>query len=108
VNQPGVGDGWGEHGADHGRLDQWAGGLIVVNAESLGEATMNPSSLVSVQGAARIELVLGNPLASDDVGANRMRDKIPGVVGDQGSKLFFHGAMPVQIDKGSTDGGGYR
>jgi hypothetical protein len=64
-------------------------------------------SLVPIQEAFRIELVLINPLVGDDVGANRMRDKIPGVVGDQGSKLFFHGVMPIRIGEGSADGGGY-
>jgi hypothetical protein len=45
--------------------------------------------------------VLENPLAGDNVGANRMRDKIPGVVGDQGSTLFFHGVMPIWIGEGA-------
>jgi hypothetical protein len=48
--------------------------------------------------------VLKNPLAGDDVGANRARDKISGVVGDQGSKLFFYGVASVQIN---ADGKGY-
>jgi hypothetical protein len=52
--------------------------------------------------------VLENPFVSDDVGANGVRDKILGVVGDQGSKLFFHGVTPIQIDEGSTNGGGHR
>jgi hypothetical protein len=88
-------------------------------AGSLGEAVKNPTSLVLVQGAVKIELVLENPLADDelvlenpladdDVGANRTRDKISCVVGDQGNKLFFHGATLVRIDEGGTDGGGYR
>jgi hypothetical protein len=49
-----------------------------------------------------------NSFAGDDVGANGMRDKIPSVVGDQGSKLFLHGVMPVRIDKGGANGGGNR
>jgi hypothetical protein len=40
-----------------------------------------------------------NPFVGDDVGANRARDKIPGVVEDQGNRLFFHGAAPVLIDE---------
>lgn len=70
VNRPGVGDGQGEHGMNRARLDHWAEGLIVVGAGSLGETAKNPASLVPVQGAIRIELVLENSLASDDVGAN--------------------------------------
>jgi hypothetical protein len=108
MDWPGVGDGQGEHGVDHGWLDHWAEGLIVVEVGSLGEATNDPVSLVPFQGAIGVELVVENPFVGDDVGANRVRDKIPGVVGDQGSKFFFHGAVPVRIDKGSTDGGGHR
>jgi hypothetical protein len=93
VNRPGEGDDQGEHGADRGRLDHQAKGLIVVDVESLGEATKNLASLVPVQGAIEIELVLENPLTGDDVGANWTPEKILGFVGDQGSKLFFHGTM---------------
>jgi hypothetical protein len=63
-------------------------------------------SLVPLQRTIGVELVLENPFVGDDVGANGARDKIPGVVGDQGNKLFFHGATSVHIDEGSTDGGG--
>jgi hypothetical protein len=52
--------------------------------------------------------VLENLFAGDDVGANEARDKIPGVVDDQDSKLFFYGVALVQIDEGSADGGGHR
>jgi hypothetical protein len=46
MNRPGARDGQGEHGADHGRLDHRAEGLIVVDAGSLCEAAKNPASLV--------------------------------------------------------------
>jgi hypothetical protein len=92
MNRSGAGDSQGEDGADRGRLDHRAEGLIVVDTRSLGEAVKNLASLVPFQGAVEIELVLKNPLASDDVGANGARDKIPSVVDDQGSKFFFHGA----------------
>jgi hypothetical protein len=90
---------------DHGQFDHRAEGLIVVNAGSLGEAMKNPASLVTFQGAIEIKLVLENPLASDDVGANGVRNKIPAVVNDQGNKFFFHGAAPIQIDEGGADEG---
>jgi hypothetical protein len=108
MNRPGAGDGQGEDGADRGRLDHRAEGLIVVNAGSLGEAVKNPASLVPFQGAVGIKLVLKNSLTGDDVGANGARDKIPGVVGDQGSKFFFHSMTPIWIDEGGADGGGHR
>jgi hypothetical protein len=73
----------------------------------LGEAPKNPTSLLSFQRVIEIELVLKNPLVVDDVGNNRVRDKIKSVVGDQCIKFFFHGMMPIQIDEASLDGGGY-
>jgi hypothetical protein len=44
--------------------------------------------------------------ASDDVGVNRMRDKIPSVVGDQSIIFFFHGTVPGRVGEGGADGGG--
>jgi hypothetical protein len=38
--------------------------------------------------------MLEDPLADDDVGANRTRDKISSVVGDQSSIFFLHGTTP--------------
>jgi hypothetical protein len=108
MNQSGVGDSQREDGVDRGRLDHQAEGLIVVDAGSLVEAAKNPVSLVPFQGAVGIKLVLKNSLVGDDVGANGARDKIPGVVGNQGSKFFFHGAMPIWIDEGGAEGGGHR
>jgi hypothetical protein len=108
MNRSGAGDDQGEDGADRERLDHRAEGLIVVDAGSLGEAAKNPASLVPFQGTVGIELVLENPLASDDVGANGARDKISGVVGDQGNKFFFHGTAPIWIDEGGANGGGHR
>jgi fumarylacetoacetate (FAA) hydrolase family protein len=52
----------------------------------------DPTSLLPFRRAIKVELVLENPFVGDDVRANEVRDKIPGVVGDQGSKLFFHSA----------------
>jgi hypothetical protein len=74
----------------------------------LGEAAKNLVSLVPLQRVVRVELVLENPFGGDDVAASGARYKILDVVGDQGSKLFFHGAVPVQIDEGGVDGGAYR
>jgi hypothetical protein len=105
MNRPGAGDDRGEHGANYGRLDHRAKGLIVVDTVSLGEAVRNPVSLVPFQGATGIKLVLKNALAGDDIGANGAKDKILGIVGHQGSKLFFHGMAPIRIDEGSVDGG---
>jgi hypothetical protein len=108
MNRLGAGDGQGKHSANHGRLDHQAKCLIIVDVRSLSEATQDPVRLVSFQRAVGVELVIENPFVSDDVGANGVRDKILGVVGDQGSKLFFHGLVLVRIDVGGMDGGGHQ
>jgi hypothetical protein len=108
MNWPGVRDSQGKHGLDHGRFDHRAESLIVVDAGSLGEAVKDPVSLVPLQRTVGVELMLENSFAGDNVGANGARDKILGVVGDQGSKPFFHGTAPVRIDEGGVDGGGHR
>jgi hypothetical protein len=108
MNRSGVGDGQRVYGVDRGWFDHQVEGPIVVDAGSLDEATKDPTSFVSFQRAVGVELVLENSFAGDDVGANRVKDKILGVVGDQGSKLFFHGAAPVRINKGGTNEGGHR
>jgi hypothetical protein len=45
--------------------------------------------------------VLENPFVGCNIGANGARDKMPGVVGDQRSKLFFHGV--TQTEEGNSD-----
>jgi hypothetical protein len=107
MNGSGVGDDQGVHGADRGQLDHRTECLIVVNVGSLGEAVKDAASLIPFQRAIRVELVLENAFVGDDIGANGARDKVLGVVGDQGSKFFFHGAAPVQIDEGSVNKGGH-
>jgi hypothetical protein len=108
MNRLEAGDGQGEHCADRGQFDHRAESLIVVDVGSLGEVVKNPTSLVPFQGAVRINFVLENPLVGDDVGANEVRDKISGIVGNQGNKFFFHDMTPIQIDEGDADGGGQR
>jgi hypothetical protein len=65
-------------------------------------------SLVPFQGAIGVELVLEDSFADDDVGANRMRDKIPSIIGDQSIIIFFHGTTPGRVGKGDADGNGHR
>jgi hypothetical protein len=52
---------------------------------------------VPLQRAIEVELVIEN-LFAGDVGDNKVRDKIPCVVANQGGKLFFHGVASVRID----------
>jgi hypothetical protein len=93
---------------DGGWLDHRAKSLIVVDAGPLGEAVKNLMRLVPFQGAIRVQLVLEDPFASDNVGANKMRDKITNVVGDQSIIFFFHGTVPGRVNEGGVDGGGHR
>jgi hypothetical protein len=108
MNRSGTGDDQGEHGVDRGRLDNRDESVIVVDAGPLGEVEKDPRSLVSFQRAVGVELVLENPFTDDDIGANGARDNIPGVVDDQGNKLFFHGVAPIWINEGDMDEGGHR
>jgi hypothetical protein len=106
MNRPRVEDGQGENSVDRGWLDHRAEGLIVVDVESPSEAVKDPTRLVPFQRAVEVEHVIENPFDGDDVGANGVRNKIPGVVADQDNKLFFHGAALVRINEGGADEGG--
>jgi hypothetical protein len=64
-------------------------------------------NLVPFQGAVRVELVLEDSFAGDNVGANRTRDKIPSIVGNQSIIFFLHGTTPGRVGEGSADGGGH-
>jgi hypothetical protein len=52
--------------------------------------------------------MLEDLFTGDDVGANRMRDKILSVVGNQSIIFFFHGMTAGRVDEGGADGGGHR
>jgi hypothetical protein len=91
-----------------GRLDNRAESLIVVDARWLGEAEKNSTSLVPFQGAVGVELVLEDPFASDDIGANRIRDEITCVVGDQSIIFFLHGTSSGWVSEGDVDRGGHQ
>jgi hypothetical protein len=108
MDGPGTWDSQGKHRADGVRLDNRAESLIVVDTRPLGEAAKTPTSLVSFQGAVRVKLVLEDPFAGDDVGANRTRDKIPSVVGDQSIIFFLHGMTLGWVGESGVDGGGHR
>jgi hypothetical protein len=101
-------DGKGKHHADGGQLDYRAECLIVVDVGPLGEVVKDPTSLIPFQGVVGVELVLEDPFADDDVGANKMRDKIASVVGDQSITFFFHGMVLGWVSKGNADEGGHR
>jgi hypothetical protein len=68
----------------------------------------DPTSLVPLQGAFGVELVLENLFTGDDIEANRTRDKISRFVGDQSIIFFLLGAAPGRVDEGGANGGGHR
>jgi hypothetical protein len=94
---PGRGD--AEDGADRGRLDDRAERLVVVDAGLLGEAANNPPRLVPGYGAVGVELVLEQPLASDDVRTRWSRHKAPSTIVNQHLVLFRHCSAPIGIGK---------
>jgi hypothetical protein len=51
--------------------------------------------------------VLEDPFVSDYIRANRTRDKISSVVGDQGIIFFLHVTAPRRVGEGDADGGGH-
>jgi hypothetical protein len=65
-------------------------------------------SLVPLRGIVGVELVLEDPFPSDDVGANKMRDKISSVIGDQSIIFFLHSILLGWVSEGGADGGGHR
>jgi hypothetical protein len=80
VNRPTARESQGEHCADGSRLHHWTECLIEVNTGPLGETSKNPSGLVPLKGAIRLEFVLEDPLAGDNIGPRRTGHKIPCVV----------------------------
>lgn len=67
-----------EHDIDGGRLHDRAESLIKVNPRALSESLEDPTSLIAIKGAIRIEFVLENPFIGDDIGTRVTRDESPG------------------------------
>jgi hypothetical protein len=49
-----------------------------------------------------MKLVHEDPIASDDVGATGLRDKIPGSIAHQGPVLVLHSRAPIGVSNRST------
>jgi len=92
-----------EHDRNCGRLDKWTEGLVEVHAWALGEVMEDPACLVPFQSSISMELVLEDPLAGDDVGARRARNKIPSLVRQQSVVLGFHSSPPIGIGEGAVE-----
>jgi hypothetical protein len=105
LNGPVMGDNSGKHS---GRFYNRVESLIVVDSGALSETPEDPTGLVAIKGPISTELVRGDPLTGDNVGALRSENQPSGPIADQGVVLFFHSHMPMGIDKRSTSGGGDR
>ena len=66
----------GEDSTNSSRLDHRAERFIVVNTGTLGKATEDPASLVSVQSPISVKFMFENPLAGDHICCVGSRDKI--------------------------------
>jgi len=104
MNRPAARECQREHGTNCGRLDNWTEGLVEVHAWALGEAAEDPARLVPFQSSICMELVLEDPLAGDDVGERRARNKIPSLVRQQSVVLSFHSSPPIGIGEGAAEG----
>jgi hypothetical protein len=107
VYRPTPRDSQGQHSSDGGRLDDEVKGLIVVHLGELCEPLEDPASLVPVKRVIRLELVLEDPLVSDDIGTRRPRNQVPHVVRQQGLVLL-HSATLVRVHERATDRGWHR
>jgi hypothetical protein len=65
VHKPTPGDSQSQHNLDGGRLDNGAEGLVIVQPGALSEPSEDPTSLIPVKRAIRLELVFEDPLAGD-------------------------------------------
>jgi len=52
------------------------------------------------EGAVGVVLVLEDPLAGDDIGTRRARDKPPGAVVDERPVLVNHRSAPIGVGEG--------
>jgi hypothetical protein len=107
-NGPVTGDRSGEHHVNSGQFYNRVESLIIVDSGVLSESPKDPTGLVMIKGPVSTELVCEDPLVSDNVGALRSRNQLPGPIANQGFVLFLHSHTPIGIGKRSTSGGGDR
>ena len=106
VNWPGARGSELENGANRARFYNRGEGVGEVHAGALAKATHHPACLIALKRTVRASLVAKDPLASDNIGMRRSRDKLPRAVTLQGVELLSHGGKPVRIPKGCASGGG--
>jgi hypothetical protein len=104
VHGPIPGESQSQHSLDGGRLDDRAEGLVVGPPGALSEPPEDPTSLVLVKRVIRLQIVLEDSLAGDDIGLRRTRNQVSRVVRQQGLVLL-HFATPVGVRERATERG---
>jgi hypothetical protein len=82
-------------------------GLVIVHLETMGEAPQDPMSLVPIQGAIRLQLLLEDPFPGDNISAKEARHQVPIVVRLQGL-ILLHSVLLVGVGERTTDRGRLR
>jgi hypothetical protein len=103
-----TGDNSNEHHVNSGWFYIWAESLVVVDTGALSETPKDPTGLVAINGHVSTNLVRADPPASDNIGALRSGNQLPGPNADEGSVVFLHSRTPTGIGKRSKSGGGDR
>ena len=80
MNKPATSECQREDCPDGSGLHDRTESLCKIHARTLGESPEDRAGLVTLESPISIELVLEDPLSSDDIGSWRARHKIPGVV----------------------------
>ena len=89
-----------ENSANRARFNNRGEGVGEVHAGALAKAAHHPARLIALERTVGASLVAEDPLASDDVGTGRPRDKLLGVVPLESVELFPHHNEPMRIPKG--------
>jgi hypothetical protein len=85
------------------RLHNGAEALIIIDVGTLCEPAKNPSGLVPLRCSVGLELVLEDPLVSDNIGAAGAQNQVPSVVGHESGILFLHSCLPMRIGEGGPN-----
>jgi hypothetical protein len=77
--------------------------LIIIDAGTLHELTMNPMGLVPLECPIDLEFVLEDPIAGDNVGTMGSWNQVLSVVGHESDVLFLHSHPLMRISEGSPN-----
>jgi hypothetical protein len=101
---PVAGEHDGEDDPDGGEFNNRVEGLVEVDVVFLRETAQDPTDFIVVKRTIRLELVLKNPFASDNVGVGSREHKSPRVVGEESAILISHGREPVRVFESTSNG----